>query len=552
MAPRFRPVPQDSYVTSPFGPRWGTVHRGTDFGRNGGSANMPVYAAQGGKVVYAGAASGFGGPDPAGWVVIDHPSVDGAGTTVYGHIIREVAVGQRVEAGQRIGRVNPNSATNGGVAPHLHFEVHPYVWQPGAQINAESWLGRAKSPGGKAAPAARKPAEPVLFGVDVSEHQDGMSLKKAAGEGMAYAIIRTTDGTYKDRTYTSHLLDAESAGMVTAAYHYLRSPSEGTTVAQQVKAAVAVMGRHKRPVWIDVETEAGLHVNDIRACKREFEAHGVRVIGCYSYVPYWENQIRPGEPDSHEFGAFWVAAYGTNPRGVPNAIYPGNGHRQWGYPLGNQRPVLWQFGSNGAVAGFAVDINAFRGTKAQLKALFYGEPVKDKAKPPIPPPEPVTQAPPAPPVVAPQSKDHPKAPVEATPTPPTTPTPAPRQRRTVMDVLLAALATPIAGTPPGKEGKPKHMATDSYESWITSRRFWIDTFERMIRTTAQTALAVFGLPAVADAAGEPLTITADWQDKAVLVVATAMFTFITCLAGRAKGDPSTASLTSGTNHEHTS
>lgn len=96
------------------------------------------------------------------------------------------------------------------------------------------------------------------------------------------------------------------------------------------------------------------------------------------------------------------------------------------------------------------------------------------------------------------------------------------------------------------------MATDSYESWITSRRFWIDTFERMLRTTAQTALAVFGVPAAADAAGEPLNITADWQDKAVLVVATAMFTFITCLAGRAKGDPSTASLTSGTNHEHTS
>ena len=107
-------------------------------------------------------------------------------------------------------------------------------------------------------------------------------------------------------------------------------------------------------------------------------------------MPYWENRIRPGEPDSHEFGAFWVAAYGTNPRGVPSAIYPGNAHRQWGYPLGNQRPVLWQFGSNALVAGFAVDINAFRGTKAQLKALFYGEPVKSEVKPPSTAPEPVT------------------------------------------------------------------------------------------------------------------------------------------------------------------
>lgn len=435
MAKRFMPVPPEAYITSKFGPRWGTVHRGVDFGRNGGSANMPVYAAQGGTVVYAGAASGFGGPDPAGWVVIDHPTADGAGTTVYGHIIREVSLGQRVEAGQRIGRVNPSSATNGGVAPHLHFEVHPYVWKQGAQLDPEPWLVGAKTPGAPTEVAPVASHDGVLFGVDVSEHQNGMPLTKAAAEGMAYAIIRTTDGTYRDRVYTSHLLDAEKAGLVTAAYHYLRAPSEGTSVAQQVQASVEVMGNHKRPVWIDVETEAGLHVDDIRACKREFEARGVRVIGCYSYVPYWENRIRPGEPDSHEFGAFWVAAYGTNPRGVPSAIYPGNAHRQWNYPLGNQRPVMWQFGSNATVAGFAVDINAFRGTKDQLKALFYGEPVR---------PEPVTEAPPAPPVVVEQPTPHPKGPES---TPPAEPKP-PANRRTIMDVLLEALVNMIVGRRP--------------------------------------------------------------------------------------------------------
>ncbi|MGJ4079190.1 GH25 family lysozyme, partial [Corynebacterium macclintockiae] len=99
-----------------------------------------------------------------------------------------------------------------------------------------------------------------------------MSLKKAAAEGIDFAIIRTTDGTYKDKCYQSHLADAEGAGLVTAAYHYLRNPSEGTSVAAQVKASVEVMGGRKRPVWIDVETPAGLHVDHIRACKREFES----------------------------------------------------------------------------------------------------------------------------------------------------------------------------------------------------------------------------------------------------------------------------------------
>lgn len=108
----------------------------------------------------------------------------------------------------------------------------------------------------------------------------------------------------------------------------------------------------------------------------------MRVIGAYSYVPYWEGRIRPSEPDSHEFGKFWVAAYGRNPSGKPRDIYPGNGHRQWSYPLGNQKPSLWQFGSNAQVAGYSVDINAYRGTKEQLRQLFYGgQPKATPAKP---------------------------------------------------------------------------------------------------------------------------------------------------------------------------
>ena len=231
----------------------------------------------------------------------------------------------------------------------------------------------------------------TLYGVDVSSHQNGMSLKKAAAEGIDFAIIRTTDGTYKDKCYQSHLADAEGAGLVTAAYHYLRNPSEGTSVAAQVQASVEVMGGRKRPVWIDVETNAGLHVDHIRACKREFERHGVRVIGAYSYVPYWEGRVAPREPDSHEFGRFWVAAYGRNASGKPRDIYPGNGHRQWDYPLGNQKPSLWQFGSNAQVAGYSVDINAYRGTKEELRALFYGgQPKATPAKPTKPQPREVT------------------------------------------------------------------------------------------------------------------------------------------------------------------
>lgn len=368
------PVDKGFVVTSPLGPRWGTTHWGVDYGVAGGSGGKPIYAIKDGVVIQAGAASGFGQ-----WIRLDHPASVGGNESVYGHIIPEVTTGQQVREGQRIGRINPDSATNGGVAPHLHIEVYRYSWVGPAQrvvgqtiLDPQQVLRGAKWPGESTARPVGKRSG-TLFGVDVSEHQDGMSLRRAKSEGVDFAIIRTTDGTYRDRCYRSHLDDAEAAGLVTAAYHYLRNPSEGTSVAQQVQASLEVMGDKKRPMWIDVETTAGLHVDHIRACKREFEKHGVRVIGAYSYVPYWEGRISPSEPDSHEFGAFWVAAYGQNPRGNPREIYPGDQHRQWDYPLGNQKPALWQYGSNAQVAGYSVDINAYRGSRAELSALFTGK-----------------------------------------------------------------------------------------------------------------------------------------------------------------------------------
>lgn len=373
------PVDKGFVVTSPLGPRWGTTHWGVDYGVAGGSGGKPIYAIKDGTVIQAGPASGFGQ-----WIRIDHPASVGGNESVYGHIIPEVRTGQQVREGQRIGYINPNSSTNGGVAPHLHIEVYRYSWVgPGQRVvgqtilDPQQVLRGAKWPGGShARPVGNRGG--TLFGVDVSEHQDGMSLAQAKREGVEFAIIRTTDGTHRDRCYRSHLDDAESAGLVTAAYHYLRNPSEGTTVAQQVQASLEVMGDKKRPVWIDVETPAGLHVDHIRQCKQEFERHGVRVIGAYSYVPYWEGRISPHEPDSHEFGAFWVAAYGQNRTGSPRAIYPGDRHQQWDYPLGNQKPAMWQYGSNAQVAGYTVDINAYRGSRAELRALFTGKPAPEE------------------------------------------------------------------------------------------------------------------------------------------------------------------------------
>ena len=143
------PVEKDFYVTSGFGPRWGQIHYGTDFGAPGGSGGRPVYAVKDGTVVRSGPASGFGQ-----WVGIDHPATNGGGETIYGHIIPEVKVGDRVREGQRIGRINPDRATNGGVDPHLHLEWHRYTWVPPGpdRLDPMKKLTGAKWPGEKDTP----------------------------------------------------------------------------------------------------------------------------------------------------------------------------------------------------------------------------------------------------------------------------------------------------------------------------------------------------------------------------------------------------------------
>ncbi len=149
---RFWPVGFGNVITSPFGPRDGGFHTGVDFGWPGGASNKPVYAVQSGTVIHSGSAQGYGGPDPAGWLVIDSSTEEGGGCVEYGHIVREVEPGAHVTAGQRIAHINPSSNSNGGVAPHLHLAVMPREYNPGAKMDPLPWLGNAPSPETVAAP----------------------------------------------------------------------------------------------------------------------------------------------------------------------------------------------------------------------------------------------------------------------------------------------------------------------------------------------------------------------------------------------------------------
>jgi murein DD-endopeptidase MepM/ murein hydrolase activator NlpD len=115
--------PSRGPLTSGYGPRWGRMHRGIDFGAAYGS---PIYAAAAGVVTYAGAEGGYGR-----LVTVRH---EDGWVTAYGHMSRIVVrSGQRVTAGQVIAYVGSAGRSTG---PHLHFEVR----RGGAYLNPLSFL----------------------------------------------------------------------------------------------------------------------------------------------------------------------------------------------------------------------------------------------------------------------------------------------------------------------------------------------------------------------------------------------------------------------------
>ncbi len=106
------PVSTRAVVTSPFGPRWGRFHYGTDLSY-GGCAGDKIVAARAGTVTFVGASGTYGN-----LVKIRHAS---GIETRYAHCSSFiVSTGAKVSAGQPIARIGSTGRSTG---PHLHFEI---------------------------------------------------------------------------------------------------------------------------------------------------------------------------------------------------------------------------------------------------------------------------------------------------------------------------------------------------------------------------------------------------------------------------------------------
>lgn len=120
-------MPIDGAIkTSGFGPRWGRLHAGNDFGC---SIGTPLKSMSKGTVIFAGAQSGYGNK-------VEIRYWDGT-VSYFGHMNSVgVTVGQEVFPGEVVGECGNTGRSTG---PHLHLEIHP---NGGGPIDPSPWLAK--------------------------------------------------------------------------------------------------------------------------------------------------------------------------------------------------------------------------------------------------------------------------------------------------------------------------------------------------------------------------------------------------------------------------
>jgi GH25 family lysozyme M1 (1,4-beta-N-acetylmuramidase) len=208
----------------------------------------------------------------------------------------------------------------------------------------------------------------VTFGLDLSHHNDlRLDLAQCRREGIEFVFIKSTEGAnFVDPEFLANLTEARNAGMLVAAYHYVRSAAAASDQAAWISHAVP----RDVPVILDVEANSGsiALTRDLVARLRKI---GYRVPLLYLPRWYWQ-QI--GSPSLAGLPPLWSSRYPDNVVGDLGSEWSRAQASYWtGY--GGLEVAVLQFTSSARIAGYQpLDANAFRGTRAELAALLGGTP----------------------------------------------------------------------------------------------------------------------------------------------------------------------------------
>lgn len=211
------------------------------------------------------------------------------------------------------------------------------------------------------------------FGIDIASFQDGLTLS-GLDSSIAFVMAKVTEGsTYLNKDYAGWLAQARTSGRLFLWYHFLTT---GSAPAAQAAWTLQNVGDPSLPGMLDVEVEGSSRptLPDVLEYIDAATALGLRVKLVYLPRWYWQEI---GSPDLTPLAARGV--------GVVTSMYPrsasagaaatyaadgGDSGEGWTEPYGGVTPVVWQYGDDLPEEGQTVDVNAYRGSVAELAAFL--------------------------------------------------------------------------------------------------------------------------------------------------------------------------------------
>lgn len=212
-------------------------------------------------------------------------------------------------------------------------------------------------------------------GIDISEWQAGMDTERVCREnGITFAMVRTNYGSNHDDLQFHRFCDGlDRAGVLVTPYVYpLASDTNGS-----IDDAVRIIGGRYNRMSIDWEEGSGGGQHLRWAHERAWE-HGFNTPLVYDPSWYWQKQGSPNVDwmgQSGRIAGRWKSWYPDNVPGGFDWILSKIPSHVWNDNRGGIPTQVIQFTSSGRLSGWNanLDLNYYRGTRAELEALLGGE-----------------------------------------------------------------------------------------------------------------------------------------------------------------------------------
>lgn len=222
----------------------------------------------------------------------------------------------------------------------------------------------------------------TIYGLDISNHQsrDGFNVAASVAEGFAFLTHKMSEGTWKDPFFRAVALEAHRhypgrwGGYVFCRTN-ITPAAEADVVVEVARAAGFAPGDFALQIDYEDTTNGGSGI-DLFARVREHQARGWHLLPVY--LPRWFWLGRMGSPDLSGLPVgLWNSDYVAG-AGYAASLYPGDGYKGW-TSFGGKKVDILQYSERGIAAGEnPLDLNAFRGSPAELDALFGGSGMSDE------------------------------------------------------------------------------------------------------------------------------------------------------------------------------